>query len=308
MYDLGDFNRLMVCLDMSKMDDVLLKYASQIVDTFGIKTVYFVHVTNSFKIPAAIQDQYRDIVAPIDEAIEKQISFSLKQFFTKPKGTEVKIKVVDGKITDEILKLSKNQVVDILMVGRKQEFKGSGLNEKKLAKASPTSVIMVPEKPSFKFNNILVSIDYSEHSRMAFDIGRGIQEKTGAKLLSSNVYTVPRGYHAQGKTYEEFAEIMLTNTKHECDKFFKKMDLEGAGFEHTFSLDNDMHPADKIYLAAKEKNADMIILGSKGRSAAAAFLLGSVAEQLMIENADIPLFIVKKSNENLSFINTLLKI
>jgi nucleotide-binding universal stress UspA family protein len=180
------------------------------------------------------------------------------------------------------------------MVGRKQGFKGSDLNEKKLAKASPTSVIMVPERPSFNFNNIVVSVDYSEHSRMAFEIGRGIQKKTGAKLLSSNVYTVPRGYHAQGKTFEEFAEIMLTNTKHECDKFFKKMDLDGADFEHTFSLDNDQHPADKIYLVAKENNADMIILGSKGRSAAAAFLLGSVAEQLVIENDDIPLFIVKK--------------
>jgi nucleotide-binding universal stress UspA family protein len=308
MYDLSDFNRLMVCLDMSKMDEVLLKYASKVVDTFGIKTVYFVHITNSFKIPPAIQEQYRDIVAPIDEAIEKQISFSLNQFFTKPESTEVKIKVADGKITDEIIKLSKNQVVDILMVGRKQGFKGSGLNEKKLAKASPTSVIMVPEKPSFNFKNILVSNDYSEYSRMAFEIGRGIQKITGAKLLSSNVYTVPRGYHAQGKTYEEFAEIMLVNTKHECEKFFKSLDLEGADYEHTFSLDNDQHPADKIYMMAKEKNADMIILGSKGRSAAAAFLLGSVAEQLMIEDADIPLFIVKKSNENLSFINTLLKI
>jgi len=119
MYDINDFNRLMVCLDLSRMDEVLLKYASKIVNTFGIKTIYFVHITSSFKIPKAIQEQYRNIVAPIDEAIEKQISFSLEQFFTKPEGTEVKIKVADGKITDEIIKLSRNQVVDLLMVGRK---------------------------------------------------------------------------------------------------------------------------------------------------------------------------------------------
>jgi hypothetical protein len=69
------------------MDEVLLKYASKIVVTFEIKTVYFVHVTNSFKIPDAIQEQYKDIVAPIDEAIEKQISYSLNQFFTKPEDS-----------------------------------------------------------------------------------------------------------------------------------------------------------------------------------------------------------------------------
>ena len=57
----------MVCLDMSKMDEVLLKYASKIVDTFEIKKGYIVHVTNSFKIPTAIQEQYRDTVAPIEK-------------------------------------------------------------------------------------------------------------------------------------------------------------------------------------------------------------------------------------------------
>jgi len=308
MHDLNDFNRLMVCLDISKMDEVMLKYASKIVETFEIDTVYFVHVTNSFKIPDAIQEQYGDIVAPIDEAIEKQISFSLKKFFVKPKNTTVKIKVVAGNITNEVIKLSRNQVIDVLMIGRKHGFSGSGLNEKKIVKASPTSVIMVPERPSFNFNKVVVSVDFSEHSRMAVEIGIGIQKKTGTKLLSSNVYTVPRGYHAQGKTYEEFAEIMLVNTKRECEKFFKKIDMDGIDLEHTFTLDDDSHPADKIYATSKENNADMIILGSKGRSAAAAFLLGSVAEELLTENEDIPLFIVKMSNENLSFINTLLKI
>jgi nucleotide-binding universal stress UspA family protein len=167
------------------------------------------------------------------------------------------------------------------MVGRKQGFKGSDLNEKKLAKASPTSVIMVPERPSFNFNNIVVSVDYSEHSRMAFEIGRGIQKKTGAKLLSSNVYTVPRGYHAQGKTFEEFAEIMLTNTKHECDKFFKKMDLDGADFEHTFSLDNDQHPADKIYLVAKENNAKQEV------QTALSLILPKRLAQFLVEKSGI---------------------
>ena len=308
MNNLSDFNRLMVCLDLSEMDEVLLKYASKIGDIFAVKTIYFVHVTESFKVPAPIQKKHKGMVAPIDESIEKYISNSLTQFFKVPDGAEIKIDVAIGNITDKIIKLSKNKVIDLLMVGRKEGFTGRGINERKIAKASPTSVIMVPENPSFNLKNVVISTDYSEHSQMAFEVGIGIQKKTGAKLLSSNIYTVPMGHHAQGKTYEEFAEIMLKNTKNECKKFFKKIDLSSVDYEHTFTLDDDLHPADKIYKTAKEKKADMIILGSKGRSAAASFFLGSVAEKLMVEDSDVPLFIVKKSNENQGLIETLLKI
>ena len=169
-------------------------------------------------------------------------------------------------------------------------------------------MILVPEEPRPDLNQIMVSIDFSAHSLKAFELGIALQKNSGAKLLSNHVYKVPTGYHSAGKSYEEFAEIMLENTKKECQRFFGKMDMEGVDFDHTYMLDDDTKPADKIYASAKEADVDMIILGSKGRSAAAAFLLGSVAEALLVENEDIPLFIVKKTGENQSFIKTLINL
>ena len=86
------------------------------------------------------------------------------------------------------------------------------------------------------------------------------------------------------------------------------MELGDTKFEHTFALDDDPHPADKIYKTASEKGADLIILGSKGRTSAAAFLIGSVAEKLVYESGDIPLFLVKKGKENLSLLEALFRL
>lgn len=308
MRDLSNYQRMMVCLDLSDMDETLLKYASLAAKVFKMETVYFCHVVTSMELPKEIAHKYPNLMAPVDETIEHEVKYSVEQFFDAPEGTETKVSIVSGKITDEIIKLSKTKLVDLLLVGRKKNFSSSGLDERKIAKSCPTSVIMVPEEPRFELNKIMISIDFSEHSQKAFELGIGLQKNSGARLLSNHVYKVPSGYHSSGKSYEEFAEIMLENTKKECSKFFQKMDMDDLDYDHTFMLDNDTKPADKIYASAKEADVDLIILGSKGRSAAAAFLLGSVAESLLVENEDIPLFIVKKSGENQGFIQTLINL
>ncbi|MFT6969523.1 MAG: nucleotide-binding universal stress UspA family protein [Roseivirga sp.] len=308
MHDLSKFQRLMVCLDLTKMDQHLIKYASMIAKVFEINSVYFLHVAESFEIPKEIQEKYPDLMAPLDEAIEHEIKNTLKEGFSTPKGCDVRISVAAGNKTDEVLKMAKIKSIDLMILGRKKEITGTGLNSKKIAKSAPSSVIFVPENPKVKINKLMVAVDFSNHSLMAFEIGMDIQRKTGAILLSNNVYKVPNGFSKSGKSYEEFAEIMLENTKRDCEKFFKQVDLSGIGHDHTFALDDDPHPADKIYRTGSENDVDMIVLGSKGRTGAASFLIGSVAEKLVMESGDIPLFIVKEGTENLSLLQALFKL
>ncbi|OEK06977.1 universal stress protein [Roseivirga misakiensis] len=308
MQDLSKFQRMMVTLDLTEMDVYLIKYASMIAKAFEIDAVYFLHVTTSLELPEEIQEKYGNMMAPVDETLEREMQTVIDEHFEKPENCDMHVKVQAGAITDEILKFAKVKVVDLIILGRKEKLTGSGLHSKKIAKGSASSVIFVPEEPNLELNKILVSIDYSEHSEMAFEIAIDIQKKTGAKLLSNNVYRVPVGFAKSGKSYEEFAEIMLENTKEQCDKFFRKMNLEGVDYDHTYALDDDPHPADKIYRTGVEMGVDMIILGSKGRSSAAAFLIGSVAEKLLMEDNDIPMFLVKKGNENMSFLEALFRL
>ena len=49
-------------------------------------------------------------------------------------------------------------------------------------------------------------------------------------------------------------------------------------------------------------------MGSKGRTASASILLGSVAEKLVQANNEIPMLILKKKGENMGFFEALFKI
>jgi nucleotide-binding universal stress UspA family protein len=54
------------------------------------------------------------------------------------------------------------------------------------------------------------------------------------------------------------------------------------------------HPVEEIVKAAKKSKADLIVMGSHGRSALAAAVLGSVAYGVMHKDITIPVLVVKR--------------
>ena len=54
------------------------------------------------------------------------------------------------------------------------------------------------------------------------------------------------------------------------------------------------HPAEEIIKEAKSSNADLIVIGSHGRSALKATFLGSVTYSIIHEETKIPVLVVKR--------------
>ena len=79
-------------------------------------------------------------------------------------------------------------------------------------------------------------------------------------------------------------------------------------FDCVYYLKGDTSKGDFLIKEAIANHADMIFLGSRGRSNSAAFLLGSFAEKIVNLNNEIPMLIFKKKRENMTFLEALLKI
>lgn len=308
MNKIEKYSRMLVGLDLTEMDQHVVRYACMVARTFKINAVYFLHVTSTLELPDEIAEKYGDVMAPVDETLEKEMEETMEKCFTKIPDCDIEVEAHAGDVTEEVIKWAKVKRVDLIVLGRKQSLTGTGLHSRKVARTSSASVLFVPENPPLKLDKVMVPIDYSKYSQMAFELSADLQKVAGTKILSNHVYKVPTGYYKAGKSYEEFAEIMLENTKKESKKFFAKLGLDGVDFDFTYALDDDIHPADKIYKSASEEGVDMILLGSKGRSTAAAMLIGSVAEKLLQESADIPIFLVKKGNENVSLVEALFRL
>jgi len=144
------------------------------------------------------------------------------------------------------------------------------------------------------FKKILVPIDGSEPSWYAFDHAVEIGKKFNSSLVI--VHVIQPFYNAgflaipvdssliaeQMKDMQENAEMIL-------NKAVDKMGDYSANIE---KLVDNGHPSERILALAKEKNCDAIVIGSRGLSGIAEFVLGSVSSNIT-QYSKVPVLIVK---------------
>ncbi|ELR69777.1 universal stress protein family [Fulvivirga imtechensis AK7] len=301
-----EIKRVLVGLDLSDMDKTLLAYSSYMAEVFQIETIYFLHVAKSLDLPKELLEKYPDLVAPSDEAIAKTIDVEIKKHFTA--NCEYKVEVREGSAEENILRWAKIKEIDLVVMGRKVHSKGSGVLPGKLARTAPCSILYVPENANNKISKLLVPVDFSKTSSLAFEEALLIRKSSGASIVLHNSYEVPSGYHLSGKSFEEFAEIMKGHAYKDAEKFLQRANIKATDIEIVLTLDEDDDPAGQAYKLATEKGTDFIVIGSKGRTGMAAVLLGSVADKMTRYDTDIPLLVVKDKKENLNFLQALLQI
>ena len=305
-----ELKKIMVCLDLSEMDESLLRFAAYIARMMDSDRIYFVHIAESFDMPEEIRSQYPNLFAPVDERIEKEIEFTVKEIFNGPENISVEIEVREGNPSDKILKIAEQKDADLLILGKKIGLAGEGVLPAKLAKVANRSVLLVPEVLPSLMDRVLVPVDFSRHSLLALQQAIKIKETNDVPMQIScqHIYRLPSGWHTTGKSEQEFSAIMKGHAEKEYQKFLKQLGTPEHDIPCIFTLDKGQNIAQKIYQQAVKLQADLIILGSKGKTAAASVLMGSTAERLAGYDKNIPLLIVKDKNENIGFLKALFSI
>jgi nucleotide-binding universal stress UspA family protein len=122
---------------------------------------------------------------------------------------------------------------------------------------------------------ILVGIDGSEHSKGALIEALKVAKKFSAFVQVINVYG--RGMDKEAKKVLEEAEQYLKKEK----------------IEHSLGSILGSNPSRALINVAKHEDFDLIIVGSRGLSNVASFLLGSVSRQV-VSKAHCDVLVVKK--------------
>jgi nucleotide-binding universal stress UspA family protein len=133
---------------------------------------------------------------------------------------------------------------------------------------------------------ILHATDFSENSAFAFRLACALARDYGARLVILHVAAPPLGLYSQGiylpapeGTMESLHDQLLELQPHDSAVVTEHRLEEGE-------------PVPVILMVAKEIAADVIVLGTHGRTGLGRFLMGSVAEQV-VRKAPCPVLTVK---------------
>lgn len=148
-----------------------------------------------------------------------------------------------------------------------------------------------PRHPLFRLKRILVPVDFSDCSRKALRYAIPFAREFGASISLLSIVHVP--YHGS-----DFEGISLPMLESELRSSAVKQLEAMAAKELPAEISRDTtvrvgRPFHEIVEAAREGNADLIILATHGHTGLKHMLLGSTAENV-VRHASCPVLIVRE--------------
>jgi universal stress protein A len=143
-----------------------------------------------------------------------------------------------------------------------------------------------PKPKPWKISRILVPVDFSEPSELALSHACSLAQAHGATITLSHVGEPlhPDWFFDTTILQREIIENAEKHLRELAEKY-------GAGLQAKTEM-RFGHPVETIVLSAQKMKADVIVIGTHGRTGVKHALLGSVAERVA-RQAPCPVLIVR---------------
>lgn len=220
--------------------------------------------------------------------VEKSVNESLDEIKNSFENNNVivqKTLVVYGNIVETILKTINSEDVNLVLIGENKEhkrvkFKLSGKSEQ-IIRASNVPVCLIRETKKTILNNILCPVDFSDPSKRALFDAISLAKTFNATLYILNVFE-PIVYLSSRISIDlnEENKLRLERTQDEMQEFIKNFNLNAVDYEIEI-ISGKAH--EKILNTIKEKDIDLLVMGTNGRTGLSSFIMGNITEKVIRE-------------------------
>jgi nucleotide-binding universal stress UspA family protein len=147
-----------------------------------------------------------------------------------------------------------------------------------------------------EIKKILFPTDFSEGSLNALPYAVDLAKTYGAKIYMLHVIydiATASGLHIPHVSVDEMYKELYTSAKKELEKFGADIIKDIKDIEYTVIRGI---PYEEILKFSKEKNVDIIVIGTHGRKGLDRVLFGSTAERV-VRNSSCPVLTVREQRK-----------
>jgi nucleotide-binding universal stress UspA family protein len=290
------YKNILVGLGDDQRDELIIRYAGLIARMAQTEEITFAHIRSSGGAPGPSDDS----TPPQPVALlREELDGTVREAFDGPPGIQVKTRVEEGSVLDEMLDLARTTGADLIVLGQGTH---AGAFSEHVARKAPCSVVILPADAAPAVERVLVPVDFSEHAAGAVDAAVAFAEAAGlSEVHLLHVYGTP------GKVdrfHENSTYALRRRAEETAKRFLADRDLRGLEPVLHFVIGLDVPEA--IGKAVQQVGADLLVVGARGRTPGAALLMGSVAEAL-VRHVTTPLVAVKKKGVTLKLLDALLE-
>jgi nucleotide-binding universal stress UspA family protein len=272
-----------VALAGDPSDENVLKYADLLSRLGIIQSLRFAYVSREDVDTKAIDGELRRLIA---------------QHFPA-KADAVPLEILVGDVLDQLIRLTTVLRTGLLLVGSRFNRNGRPRLAQRLAMAAPCAVWMVPETNPPQITHVLAPVDYSQHSATGLAEAAKIAQLATAKCLAMHVFFDEAAFQ-----FSEFTESHRNQQLAVLRTFVEQHSQKGPQAVG-LHLEDGVHVGPAVLRTAAAQKCDLIVISTRGRSCAAAILLGSEASQIM-DQSPIPVLAIKPQGAHLNLLQAIL--
>ena len=289
------FERILCPLDFSEFSSRAYDYAQSLARHYEAK-VFLEHVLApmlpaypSYVYPDIANDLYQDLRAHAEQQLQEFVKARTRNGFT------LETCVCEGQVTDSILAFAQSRLVDLIVMGTHgrhgfDHLLLGSVTEKILRKAR--CPVLTVRKPAHDFvvpgngdgpvrlHTILFATDFSKHAERALDYALSLAQEYRAELTLLHVLEdIPPSWD------------LATVTADVVRRLERPVPVEARDWCAIKSRLRVGKPYQEIVRFALETEADVTVLGVRGRNALDVALFGSTTHRV-IQQAPCPVLAV----------------
>lgn len=277
---------ILVAIDYSRASKMALKEADRISKSKGLE-LFCLHILDEEVVELFKKNNEFDKSGVMDFANKK-----LETFITQAIGSSNQIhsEIAIGNPFTEILKKLKKLNSSLLIMGANghshRYCHRAGALASRCVRKAPVDVLLVRRSQDGVFKSIISCVDFSENSIAAAYRAGELAEQDGAKLHLLHVYQPPlycepaHGFAMPDSVASSYIFIE-DKLKKRLEKLQGNLAEKHPTIEITSSLKCFMSANHGIQERLEETKADLVVLGTRGRTGLKILLIGTTAERLI---------------------------
>lgn len=281
-------NTVLAAVDFSENSVAALDWAQTIAQSHDARLV-LCHVVAPMP-PAAAAPEFVALPPSAYEAQENQAREQLEELARQRRedGQQVDTRLQVGPASETVISIADSEKADLVVVGTrgltglKRTFLGSVAA--RIIREARCPVFAVPSHENGKhrpIHRLLVPTDFSADAKLAVDAALRLLGPVSAemKLTLLHVWRVPVIF-SPWSTFpmEDLRRSAAADARRRLEEAAAPLRAEGYEVE---TKECDGEPADEIDRVAADVGADVIAMGTHGRSGLSRVFLGSVAERTL---------------------------
>jgi len=211
----------------------------------------------------------------------------LRHWLTQARAPgEAQVSVDIGTPIDCVLRRVRETKTDLLVLGVTGSSMipmGAGTLATKCLRKAPTKVMLVHEGHTGPFRKVVACVDFSEQCREAVAQALRVAAQDGSQVHFLHVFTGSWGRYALVPDAWEVDEEKAAQYRQALEQRLREFVGDTAGQQARFTVVEAANHGHGIAEYARRVGADLVVLGTKGRSNLGYVVLGSTVERLLRE-------------------------